>query len=588
MDIPFKLIFSQNNIPYPIDKFVSSEDELYKLDDSCITCISENISLNVHFSSSNSNDKCYFDLLDIVYKNDSYEEITYLAPSNDTVAIYNTDENYTGALIPGYYKITVVSNDLNYYTWLKISPKQLTEEQWITMRDEIESEITGLAQDILYKRTGSELNNNSPLPLGLLNKLELINNYFKIWPLSFKAISENPRFKITREYKLVEKTAAKMVDQVSIRKTNTDAKIKARNQIYTVQNTVSKDVLENKWLKYLIFNISTNIRYISKELDKYLLQIEKKIKKKNRWKSNNKDIEYLKLVSNKNEISRYKILLSSILNDCNKFLNLDWVSELPINKPVQYSLALQSDMNYRRILNFHNDLLIQQYEIKLCNEYTYYWKRTDQLYEIWGFLQFIKAITSEELGFSIDSGWIYDNLEKHKKYFEIPFLNRGETIKLKKDDIILHLVYDQTINNTDSNLLFTNGGTKRPDLRIDYYKDEEYIQSIIIDFKYRPLFRIWSPTKRTEVMDQLTSYADSFYSKQIFMRSLPNSWRLLRPIQQVWAVFPNHQGNTYIGQPRNFELIELTPTLENEHIIIKLKSAFEQINQTWLDISVQN
>lgn len=587
MDTPFKLIFSQKNSDHAVKNFVDSEEELYKLDDSFILCIQENISLNLYFNSNNPNDRCYFDLLDIVYNSESYEEIPYLEPSNEPVVIYNTEDDYTGALIPGYYKITVISNNSNFYSWLKIAPKQMTEHQWITMRDEIENEVTGLAKDLLYKRSGSVLNNDSQLPISLLNKLELINNHLSAWSLSFKVLFENPKYKITRDYKPVDKYAAQLINQVSIRKTTVDAKTRARNQVYTVQNTLSNDILENKWLKYLIINISKNLRPIFKDLDKYLLQIDNKLKKKSRW-GNYKDIEYLKLVTSKNEISKYKTSISSILNDCNNFLNLEWVKDLPSKKPLQYSLTLHADFNYKRILNFYNDLLIEKYEIKLCNKYTYYWKRTDQLYEIWGFLQFIKALTSEELGFTIDSGWIYSNLNLNKNHIEIPFLERGEVITLKKEDIVLSLVYDQTINSRDSNLLFTNSGTKRPDLRIDYFKNEEYIQSIIVDFKYRPLFRIWNPTKRTDVMDQLTSYADNFYSKQIFMHTLPNSWRLLRPVHQVWAVFPNHQNNTYIGQPRNFDLVELTPSLENEHIKQNLVIAFEEINKTWLDISTQN
>lgn len=588
MVTPFKLIFSQKNSHYAVETFVNSEDELYRLDDSLIVKITENISLNLYFNSDNKHDKCYFDLLDIVYKKDFQDDISYVPPSDEPVSIYNTDDDYTGALIPGYYKIMVLSDGTRFYTWIKIIPKQMSEQQWISMRDDIEREATGLAQDVLYKRVGSELNDTSQLPISLLKKLELINKHFKNWPISFKSIYENPNYKIQRKYKAVDKTAAQMIDQISIRKTNVDAKTRARNQVYTVKNVISNNVLENKWLKYLILNISKEVRTIFKELDMHLIYIENKIKQKSKWQNSFKDIEYIKLESAKIEILTYRQTVSSILNDCSNFLNLEWVKNLPSNKPIHYSLTLQADYNYRRILNFYNDLTIKNYEIKLCEKYTYYWKRTDQLYEIWGVLQFIKALSSEELGFEIESGWIFSHLNIQKKQVEVPFLESGEVITLKKDDIILNLVYDQMINSKDSNILFTNNGSKRPDLRLDYFKNGEYLQSIIIDFKYRPLFRIWNPAKRTEVMEQLTSYADNFYSKQIFMYTLPNSWRLLRPVQQVWAVFPNHPDNSYMGKPRNFDLVELTPNLSNDHIKNSLTNALEGINKNWLDISIQN
>ena len=74
-----------------------------------------------------------------------------------------------------------------------------------------------------------------------------------------------------------------------------------------------------------------------------------------------------------------------------------------------------------------------------------------------------------------------------------------------------------------------------PDLRLDFFKEGEYINSIIIDSKYRPLTYIWDSTVRNDVMNQLTAYRDNFYSQQICSISFLGIWRVFRTVQEVWA-----------------------------------------------------
>lgn len=120
---------------------------------------------------------------------------------------------------------------------------------------------------------------------------------------------------------------------------------------------------------------------------------------------------------------------------------------------------------------------------------------------------------------------------------------------------IVHLT--SSLNDL-SKLLYTDAGDKRPDLGLDFYKEGEYINSIIIDFKYRPLRYIWDTRKRNDVMDQLTAYRDNFYSQHIYAISFPGIWRSFRAIQEVWAVYPQHENNREIVKPRNMRLVELT------------------------------
>lgn len=580
MAIPFKVQFKQNTI-FNVENFARTEAELFKLTDDEIPVVKENITLQLIFLSTNPNDKLSFDLLDIVYKEDRFDELTYLQPSSKPITIYDSNDTYTGALIPGYYKITVISNNESYYSWLKVKPKQVTEEQWIVMREEVEAELTGLARDILYKRTGTQLKEDSLLPLSLINKIQLINAHFNKWKLSIYQVISSPRYRIKREYHKINKSEASIIDHVVYKKMTLDAQAVGKGKIYTVKNRISNDTLENRWLKFYITRIIKTLRSLLKELNSYLVHIEEAFNKKNRYGGNNKDLNYHKLMNTKQELRSYRHKMTSILQDCQQFLDLDWVQDLEEGRPLQHSMVIQADMNYKNIFKFYKDLMIENYEIKFNSEYSYYWKRTDQLYEIWGFIQFLKALTSEEIGYQIKSGWIYNQTVSDERTFEVPFLKQGETIILFKDDTELHLVYDQNIDKDVSNLLYTDVGNKRPDLRLDFFKEDEYINTIIIDFKYRPLKYIWVERGRNDVMDQLTAYRDNFYSQHIYASSFPGIWRHFRAIQEVWAVYPQHENNENIAQPRNMRLVELTPDVDKVPFVTQLKYSIEDVELAW-------
>lgn len=587
MVIPFKIEFKQNNT-YLVDKFVRTEAELFNLTDEEIPIVKENITLELIFSSTNPDDKLSFDLLDIVQKDDRFDELIYIQPSIEPIKIYDSNGTYTGALIPGYYKITVTSNNESYYSWLKVKPKQVTEEQWIVMREEVESELIGLARDILFKRAGTQLREDSVLPLSLLNKVQLIHSHFNKWKLAINQVISNPRYSIKRKYNKINKSEPSVIDHVAFKKMSIDAQAASMGKIYTVKNECSNNTLENRWLKFYITNITKNIRSLLKDLDKYVIQVELAINnKKIFYRSNKKDLNYHKLITAKEELQSHRYRMTSILQDCYQFLDLDWVQDLENGRPLQYSMVVQADMNYRSIFKFYKDLMIDNYEINLNREYTYYWKRTDLLYEIWGFIQFIKALTSEEIGYQIEKGWIYNQTlsKSNENKFEVPFLKQGETIELIKGDTELHLVYDQIIDNDGSKLLYTDAGNKRPDLRLDFFKEGEYINSIIIDFKYRPLKYIWSTNRRNEVMDQLTAYRDNFYSQKIYSKLFPGISSQFRAIKEVWAVYPHNENNGRKPQPRDMCLVELTPDMDKVVFVNKLKESIEAVQLAWRTLS---
>lgn len=572
----FKLHFLQPH-SHPITHFVKSERELYEMPDNLITKVIENKKLELLFMSDNKNDKLFFDLLDIVII-DENEEMLYTIPSSTPLTIYDT-QNYTGALIPGYYKLKVESNGESFYSWLKILPKQITEEEWITLRDEVENELNGLARDILYKRPGFEYHKESLLPLSLLQKIDIISKNLSRWKSAIHNIHKNPKFKIDKEYKIVPISKAKLTDHVSVRMDNMHSK--SIDRVHNRFNIINFKTNENIRIKNIIKAISKEVDYLIQNFDDWIIKINSQVKEKERYKRYGHIDTQLELYLNSvEELMLKRRHLKSVSNDCKEFLNTSWVKSLKnINNNTNIELSFYSNPHYRNIYQLFKKLQQEHFSYSLNSNYTYYWKRTDQLYEIWGVIQLIKTISSEDIGFSILNGWIYSSKISSQNSIEVPFLYKGTSIEFAKDDYKIYLVYDDKIPSKEyQSLLFTKMKRNRPDVRLDFIIKNEYIGSLIIDFKYRPLHFIWNKhNQNTEVMEQLTMYKHGISSTHIYSQSFPGQWDQFSPIREVWAVYPTHSNNNKNGSPSHIELVELSPGYDKSNFKSLLSESINRI-----------
>lgn len=92
-------------------------------------------------------------------------------------------------------------------------------------------------------------------------------------------------------------------------------------------------------------------------------------------------------------------------------------------------IKIKMDSNYRIIYNFYRSLITETYSIEWNNVCTYFWKRTYQLYEILGDIPFIQGLLSDEVGFEISKGWLFDEQISANSKFIIPFLKQGTTVE---------------------------------------------------------------------------------------------------------------------------------------------------------------
>lgn len=268
-----------------------------------------------------------------------------------------------------------------------------------------------------------------------------------------------------------------------------------------------------------------------------------------------------------------------------------WYESVGVYQESGIPHVMNSDPRYRAIYQLYRELHQEKSEVRTYPSYSYQWKRSDKLYEIWGYIQFIKALTGDNLAFSPKSGWIY-NEDFGTNTEIIPSLPSNTEVVLRKDNLKIVLVYEGQLP-TQSRLarakkpLYTRGTHTTPDARLDVYKENIFIGSIIVDFKYRPRNKIWDENliynqRHNEVMRQLVSYSDNIHSNFLFGAVGNPLISRFSPVQEVWAVYPNRFGASRSHEYTNHKvcLVELTPGQLNDLLVDKIKDGIDRFLKT--------
>lgn len=605
MAIPFKIILhhqmkdGSNTNTIDLDKFVDDEKQLFNLSALMFTSIKENKKLEIEFMSDDTNARLYMDGLDTI-STQSFEVeedgTTYIRPTNSIVTLYAPTEKHTNSqeyypFIPGYYRIKVVASGKFYYSWLKVEPKQITEDQWSAMRDEVEATLNGLAQDLVIKNSSIGLDLTVPIPVHILRKLYIVKNSFQKWIVALRSISVNPRIKVGKQYSLLSQGKAAIIDSVSIRYRARHPE--SRDLIYSPKHVRQYNLLENQWIKkicrFLIREMNELYEYLSVHKEKVEGEL-KRIRRYNRGsEEENTQLRLKRKVLS--ELEEYEKFVQRVRSECLLLLKTEWMIEVEEKTPYSIPHAMLLDERYKKFYKIYRSLKTDEYSVTLDSNYDFYWKRTDLLYEIWGFLQIVKGLQHPTVGFEVTGGWIYD-IKSKSESIQVPFLEPGTTIDFRRKDIKIKVIYDKTVpynanKTTLYNPFYAVDKHTRPDLRLDFYQNETFLGSIIMDFKYRPLHFVWNQYKvnssnKTDAMQQLISYRN-FHSSWSFQH-LPLGLRSqLRPIYEVWAVYPNHEGNSETKSPmRDYQirLMELTPLEQKENLYLGLNEAISKVLNT--------
>jgi hypothetical protein len=576
---PFKLVFYQKERSIPVT--VLGTDENF-FDENAVI-VTENIELSLLFQCEDSKAMLYIaglELLDISKVDNDGNNI--LHPSTEKRLLFqNYDTHYP--LIPGFYPIKVVAFGKSYYSTLQIETKQITRSQWEYMKDELENELTGLAQDFIQNKFGIGHSLIRVVPMKLLNDFELILKHYNKVMIALNDIALKPRYKLKKEYKLTLLTRAKYLDERSLRYqlTHPDKK----EIIQAPINVIDYNLLENKWLKMIVatfidtlnqFNTAVNSSIHSLEEECSQLEIRIAYQK-------NASIKYAETEKALTTLSQYKEKCRSMKRSFERFYQSYWLKDVSESNGSLFSNILNMDTRYRIVYQLYRKIVSNLFHVGIDNSFSSQWKSTDKLYEIWGYMHICKTLL--KLGYQPIAGWLFsytDNLF-------VPTLKPGTRVKFKKEDLTLHLIYDQRIPNDEKetdleyNPLFNLGLHNRPDGRMDVYKENTFIGSLIFDLKYRQLDTLFNGNSNYSkpVIDQLFDYQRQKVSLYIYGDLVPlQKKHQIRPFI-VWGIYPSKDSSLKKRSQKhwggNVHLLRLCPGDDFDFIANELKKEIENM-----------
>lgn len=566
MDSPFNVTF--------IETFGDKENRVEcehfhpKSNPSCLldeVTLTENSELHVSFTAPEGY-RLYMDGFDqlteaLVSENGRG---VYIKPASKPTTLYNPRANNKPyPFIPGTYVLLLATPEgEERYTRVKIMTKRMTEEQHEVMVSEIEATVKGLSSELSSRRS---VFNDTALAIFGPEKIHeysiLLMNADKLIS-SIHTINKTKKFSIRKVYPVMPTAKAKRIDEKSIK-----YMMMHPEQQKTIQAPVSQityDLLENSWIK----SIATLFyRYVTEMKVHFATPFS---------------TQY-----NETTAKQLERELSVLQNQLALFLQESWlrdVSEITSGRiPMVFFKNGTYNTFYKiyRLLKESNRSPLSQPQLQFQH------KRSDVLYEIWGYLQVIRMF--QESGYTLEKNGLHINQNTLDKIS--PSTTKStDYVQLTKDHTTLRIFYDEFIPNSRSALsthqtMYTMNNNK-PDCRIDAWHKAHYKGSLIIDFKYRKREYLWneedlqSGRQPSKVMKQLESYASSMKSNSQLINGVRTPLIDAQPVTEVWAVYPikweNPQAN-YEANDFCIRFIDLSPGSESLYFRALLESAIEGI-----------
>jgi hypothetical protein len=595
---PFELTFIYRQQHVPTRKF----DVGHIVNTEPIVTLEENRQLSVLFNSDDPSARFYMDGLELLPSDEikTDESMTpFFSPSQSPRIIYfNSDEqsNVYYPLIPGFYRIRVVVKEVEYHALIKIKPKLISEEQWERMRDELDKDLHGLAQDLIRKNLGFGTPFMDFIPSDQMLRFLIIKKHYSNVLSAICDLIQQVNYRIRKEYQMKPLSKVRSVDHVTVQHWITHPENKT--VMKHPQPTVDYDLPENQWLLKIISEVSQKLNEIIDSIERY----EKYMAGSFGVEDNtDQHADHRARRSAHRTLMEFFELSRKMKNSFLSIKTCPWYQLVSSKMPKSFPAALNYDSRYRALYQLYRDLHSDSVQVQLDNRYSYQWKQSSLLYEIWGFLKICKMLKSK-LEYEPISGWVFDQSLEGSKFF-IPVLVPGTAILLQRGNVKIRLVYDQEIpemrkTNKYFNPIYMEGRFHtKPDLRVDVYTEDIYAGSIVIDFKYRRKdgwYGFWNPNKavseRPTATNQLISYRSNSSSQYLYGNRIPSSIReQIRPVNETWAVYPNYNGDSNsvpsLDQEHKVRFIPLTPGESDIHLVEELKNRINQVLNIMDDIA---
>lgn len=533
-NLPFQayLIVNSNTSPQKIDFGPWTDIQLsHEPEEDCAT-IKENDEMDLYFNSTDKEARLYLDALECCPSSNRImvddEGFVYCTPGEEAIKLYRSDSSYD-ALRVDVLQISVICGLNSYFSFLKIAPKQLSLEEWKIMRDDLETEIQGLAQDIVRRNIGLGDEAKGLLPPDDLYAFLIINKNAHAIMSALLDIKDKPKYKLKKRYEEVDESKNREIDTETVKKylqrgaLNHTLFVPRRDIVYDIQeNRLLKKIIKayDEKLAHFIDVICSTLNYRKQRLTRYP-------------KHSLYDEKYIQ------GLESYLATAEKLKKITNIIKSAEWFQTVknPEDMFIPHSFAV--DSRYGSLYRMYSEMNKRNFSVQLDPQYSYSWKKSSSLYEMWCYICICRSFLQEytEVGLRVQDIFMKDHL--------FPFLKSGTKILLENEDSAVEIIYDSVLPKKSEQVklyghpLYITGKHTRPDICINMYSKKSgwYVGSFIIECKYRSLKAFWYGNTWSS-REQIKAYHNDSKSP-LFFNGFLDLFTSSRPVLHVFTFTPD-------------------------------------------------
>lgn len=533
-NLPFQayLIVNPNTSAQKIDFGPWGDIQLsHEPEEDCAT-IKENDEMDLYFNSTDKEARLYLDALECCPSSNRImvddEGFVYCTPGEEVIKLYRSDSSYD-ALRVDVLQISVMCGLNSYFSFLKIAPKQLSLEEWKIMRDDLETEIQGLAQDIVRRNIGLGDEVKGLLPPDDLYAFLIINKNAHAIMSALLDIKDKPKYKLKKRYEEVDESKNREIDTETVKKylqrgaVNHTLLVPRRDIVYDIQeNRLLKKIVKayDEKLAHFIDVIYSTLNYRKQRLTRYP-------------KHSLYDEKYIQ------GLESYLATAEKLKKITNIIKSAEWFQTVknPEDMFIPHSFAV--DSRYGSLYRMYSEMNKRNFSVQLDPQYSYLWKKSSSLYEMWCYICICRSFLQEytEVGLRVQDIFMKDHL--------FPFLKSGTKILLENEDSAVEIIYDSVLPKKSEQVklyghpLYITGKHTRPDICINMYSKKSgwYVGSFIIECKYRSLKAFWYGNTWSS-REQIKAYHNDSKSP-LFFNGFLDLFTSSRPVLHVFTFTPD-------------------------------------------------
>lgn len=553
--------------------FFDDQKEVWKQDANTLSA-EENEDITILFNSSDPGARLYLDALDIVPIDDKNvkedaEGHLYRGPSASPFILYKNGDEYDELRVDAF-QITVYAEGHWYYGVFEIMPKPISSLEWIMMKEDLEREIRGLAQDIVRRNIGIGNMGNGNIPPKALYDFFVIKQYSRNVLYSLIDIAENPRYEIVTEYEFTSTEINNAFDAETAKRYVTRAG--SEPTLKKPVKRINYNIQDNQLLKMIILEYE-------KKLDAFLELLDTVNKYESSFRNNSK-IQYKNALNS--SISEFKETAQKLRKMTSVLKTKDWYLLVTSNKRAFVPHSFVLDSRYNVLYQMYQSLKKEAFQIELDPEFSYTWKRSSYLYEMWCYFKTCHILLKKyEL---TSNGWDFIFFDK----VLFPFLASGTELIFENGETIVKVLFDAPLplKREETSIEYPLYITKqhdtrihnRPDIILNVYQKSNgwYLGTIVLECKYRKLKSFWSNDPSRSSKGQLEAYFNN--GRSLFLYGDLGTFLNIRPVQEVVVLTPDIFGEGQIQEDFHILVKALKPSENGEFELSLEQVLFDKIN----------